>query len=231
MSKIAIVCVTCFTWLAITVEGQTARRSFVQAQGQGTVSAKPDQGTVDLAIVSQAQTAQDAANQNANQTTQVLAQLKQLLGNNADIRTLNYSLNPNYTYPPGGGQPNLIGFTANNTVEVTVGDLTLPGKVIDTAVQAGANRVESLRFSIKDDQPLRLQALRAAALQARSHADAIAQGLGMHTGAVISAAEGSGIRVLTPAVALGAAAQAPTPVQPGNVDVTATVTLEVEIMP
>jgi len=228
--KSAFVFVACLTWTAIAAQGQAARNHFIQTQGQGTVSGKPDQATVDLAIVTQAQTAQDAANQNANQTTQVLNQLKQLLGNNADIKTLNYSLSPNYTYPPNG-QPVLTGFTANNTVEVTVSDLTLPGKVIDTAVQAGANRVQGLSFSIKDDQPLRSQALRAAALQARAHADSIALGLGVHVGAVISAAEGVGIRVLTGSLGAAAAPQAPTPVQPGTVDITATVTLEVELVP
>ena len=222
-----------FVILAVTpmlAQTTVLPRRLIRSVGQGTASGKPDQAQVDLAVVTQAATAQDAAAQNANQTTAVLNQLKQLLGANADIKTLNYSLSPVYVYPRDGSPATLTGFTANNTVEATVGDLNLAGKIIDTAIQAGANRVDGLRFSIKDDQPLRIQALRSASLQARSHADAIALGLGVRLGAVIAAAEGysSGI-VSADRVSLTAGAAAPTPVQPGSIDVTAAVTLELEI--
>ncbi len=227
ISVIGCVIIAAMPTLAQTT---VAPRRLIRAVGQGKASGKPDQAQVDLAVVTQAATAQDAAAQNANQTTAVLTQLKQLLGANADIKTLNYSLSPVYNYPRDGSPATLTGFTANNTVEVTVGDLSLPGKIIDTAIQAGANRVDSLRFSINDDQPLRIQALRSAALQARAHADAIALGLGVHLGAVIAAAEGYAAGIVTAdRVGLTAGAAAPTPVQPGNIDVFATITLEIEI--
>ncbi len=207
-----------------------APRRLIRAVGEGKASGKADQVQVDLAVVTQAATAQEAASQNATQTTAVLTQLRQLLGANADIKTLNYSLSPVYNYPRDGSPATLSGFTANNTVEATVGDLSLAGKIIDTAIQAGANRVDSLRFSVKDDQPLKAQALRSASLQARAHADAIALGLGVRLGAIIAAAEGFNVGILTAdARATVAASAAPTPVQPGNIDVTATVTLEIEI--
>ncbi len=220
----------CIILAAAPMLAQTALtpRRLIRAVGQGTASGKPDQAQVNLAVVTQAATAQDAAAQNANQTTAVLTQLKQLLGANADIKTLNYSLSPVYTYPRDGSPATLTGFTANNTVEATVGDLSLPGKIIDTAIQAGANRVDGLRFSIKDDQPLRIQALRSASLQARSHAEAIALGLGVRLGTVIGAAEGYSAGIVV-ADRSALATAAPTPVQPGSIDVTATVTLEIEI--
>jgi uncharacterized protein YggE len=223
----------CMVLLTTSAPAQTTvtTRRLIRAIGDAKVSGKPDQAQVGLAVTTQAATAQDAAAQNANQTTAVLTALKQLLGANADIKTLNYSLSPVYNYPRDGGAPTLTGFTANNTVEATVGDLSLPGKIIDTAIQAGANRVDGLRFSMKDDQPLRGQALRAAGLQARSHADAIALGLGVRLGAVIAASEGYTIGTLAGDTARSgiAAAAPPTPVQPGSVDVSATVTLEIEI--
>ena len=227
MSAIGCVILAAMPALAQTT---VSPRRLIRAVGQGKASGKPDQAQVDLAVVTQAATAQDAAAQNANQTTTVLTQLKQLLGANADIKTLNYSLSPVYNFPRDGTPATLTGFTANNTVEATVSDLNLPGKIIDTAIQAGANRVDSLRFSINDDQPLRIQALRSAALQARAHADAIALGLGVHLGAVIAAAEGYSAGIVTPnQLGVAPAAAAPTPVQPGNIDITATITLEIEI--
>ena len=200
----------------------------IRTVGEGVASGKPDQAMVDVSVVTQASTAQDASSQNADKTSAVIAQLQQLLGPNASIRTINYSLNANYNYPQGGGNPTLTGFTAINTIEATVGDLSTVGRTIDTAIQAGATRVDGLRFSIKDDQPLKLQALRLASIQARSHADAIALGLGVHLGAVISAVEGYAATPILPGTL---AAAAPTPVQPGTLDVTATVTVEIELTP
>jgi uncharacterized protein YggE len=224
----------CLFFIATTATAQTTSSNprLIRAVGEGKATGKPDQAQLALAVVTQAATAQAAAEQNATQTTAVLTQLKQLLGANADLKTLNYSLSPVYNYPRDGGAPTLTGFIANNTVEATVGDLNLPGRIIDTAIQAGANRVDSLRFTIKDDQTLRGQALRAAALRARSHADAIALGLGVRLGAVLAAAEGfsSGIIYADASKGLAAAAPSvPTPVQPGTIDITAILTLEIEI--
>ena len=212
--------------LSVTAQAQTPpRRAVVVAAGQGTVSVQPDEAKVQFSVVTQAVTASDAASQNATQVTAVLAALRSVLGPSANLRTLSYSLNPNYS---NGNQPILIGYTATNTVQVTLSDLSLIGKVIDTGIQAGANRVQGLQFDLKDDQPTRAQALKLATVQAKAHADAMASGLGLKTGAAISIQEGFATTV--PPVRLGTAAPtATTPVETGTVDVTATVTLEVEL--
>jgi len=212
--------------LSVTAQAQTPpRRAVVVAAGQGTVSVQPDEAKVQFSVVTQAVTASDAASQNATQVTAVLAALRSVLGPSANLKTLSYSLNPNYS---NGNQPILIGYTATNTVQVTLSDLSLIGKVIDTGIQAGANRVQGLQFDLKDDQPTRAQALKLATVQAKAHADAMASGLGLKTGAAISIQEGFATTV--PPVRLGTAAPtATTPVETGTVDVTATVTLEVEL--
>jgi uncharacterized protein YggE len=217
--------------LAQDQSGTAPRRPHITAIGEGIASGAPDQAQVDVTVVTQAASAQDAAAQNANQTSAVLAKLRQMLGSTADIKTLNYSLTPNYNYPREGGNPTLTGFFASNTLKVTVSDLTLPGKIIDTAIQAGANRVDSLRFSLKEELPLRTQALGAAAQQARNRAVAIAMGLGLRVGNVISVEENASQQIVPQAMTMAAAAGgAPTPVQPGNVEVRATVTLDIELV-
>lgn len=216
--------------MPLLAQGQS--RSYVRSLGQATVSARPDQVQVQFGVVNQATSAQDAANQNATQTSAVLAALQSALGPGADIKTVGYSLTANYTYP-SGGQAVLSGYTASNMVEVTTTQLAQIGRLIDTGIQAGANRVQSLRFSLKDDQPLQVQALRQAGVQAKTHADAMAAGLGLKTGSVISLQEGSAVQVVPYDVRLasGAGATATTPVEAGLVNVTATVTLEIELTP
>jgi hypothetical protein len=156
-----------------------------------------------------------------------------VVGTAGELKTVGYSVTPNYKYPQGGGTPTLTGYTANNTVEVTTGDLSLGGKLIDSAVQAGATNVNSLRFALKDSEPARAEALRLATLQAKRHAEAIATGLTARLGYVIAAAEGGAVRTVnvdTRTLASGAGAT-PTPVETGMVDVYATVTLEIELIP
>ena len=83
----------------------------------------------------------------------------------------------------------ITGYTATNVVEVTLDDLTLVNKVIDTATQSGANVVQKLQFQLKNRAAVRAQALRQAAQQARISADAIAAGLGVKVVRVMSAEE------------------------------------------
>jgi len=207
--------------------GQTATRRFIRSFGEGSVSVTPDQAKIQFSVVTQAVTAQAAADQNATQVAAVLAALRSVLGPNAELKTLSYSLSPIYSSPRDGSQPVITGYTASNTVEATVNDLSLIGRLIDTGIQAGGNRVQALRFGLKDDQPQRLQALRLAAIQAKAHADAMAAGLNLKAGAVVSIQEGS---VVVPfEFADTRLAAATTPIETGQVNVRATVTLEVDL--
>ena len=206
----------------------TMRRPFIRSLGQGTISVQPDLAKVNIGVVTTAATAQDASAQNATKVAAVLSQLTQLLGMGADIKTISYSLNANYNYPTGS-PPVLINYSVTNIVQVTTGDLANIGKVIDVGTQAGANTIQGLQFSLKDEQPARAQALKLAAQQARAHADAIAAGVNGRTGAVLAAEEGGSVSI-TPIRALTPSAATTTPVLPGTLEVQASVTLEVELI-
>jgi len=205
----------------------TTRIPFVRAVGQASVAVAPDQARIDFSVTTQSTTAQDAAARNATQTSTVITALQSVLGSSANMRTINYSLTALYSYSQGQ-QPVLTGYSATNTVEATVTNLTTVGRVIDTGIQAGATQVSGLTFGLQNDQPARAQALKLATAQAKSNADAITSGLGMHTGAVQTLQQG--IDTPTQVVAVGTAAPA-TPVQVGPVSVTATVTADFAITP
>lgn len=216
---------------AMPLRGQVvSQRPFVRAAGEGVVSVRPDQVKINVGVTTQAETAQASAEQNAARTGVVLNALRQLLGANADIKTVSYSVTPNYRYPQGGGTPTLLGYTTANVVEVTVADATVAGRVIDTATQAGANTVTGLRFTLRDSAQARSQALRLATQQARSNAESIAMGLGMRLGSIVSAEESSAVRAVTATDNRGGtAASTPTPVETGMVEVRATVVVEIEL--
>jgi uncharacterized protein YggE len=208
---------------------QPAQRHLVGASGQASISAKPDQARLNVGVITQAATAQDAASQNATQVAAVLAQLQVILGSSADIKTVGYSLSAVYRYPQGA-PPVLTGYSASNTVQVTMTDLSLIGRTIDAASQSGANSVQGLQFGLQDEEPVRQQALGLAAKQAKAHAQAIAAGLGASLGAVVSAQEGGSVVVRSLPVAT-AAAPTQTPIETGLVQIQATVSIQVELLP
>jgi uncharacterized protein YggE len=213
---------------SLTAAAQTAPpRSTVQATGTATISVTPDQAQINVSAISTAATAQDAANQNATIATNILMQITQALGTSGTVKTVAYSVTPNYTYAKDG-TATLTGYTVTNSIQATLNDLSITGKIIDTAVQAGASRIDSLVFSLKDDTDARSQALKAATVKAKAKADAMAASVGLTTGPFVAIQE-SGAVVL-PITTLGAAPTATaTPVQPGNLSVTGTVTIAVEL--
>lgn len=201
----------------------------IQTSGEGQVTVEPDRARIDVGVVTQASTSQAAASQNAGKLEATLARLRQSLGANADIRTVSYSLTPNYRYPREGGEPTITGYTATNIVRVTLDDLTKVGGVIDTATQAGANRIQRLQFMLRDEQPVQARALREAALQARSKADALAAALGVRISRVYAAVEGGPAVIPIRDITFARAETSQTPIEPGTIDIRATVVLTVEI--
>lgn len=228
--KTLLICSALLVLQSLAPAQVTAGRPTVRAVADATIISVPDQAKVSFSVDTQARTAQDAASQNAAITSAVIGALKNLIATNGEVRTSGYSVYPIYS---SGAQPTITGFTASNTVEATVWNLSLAGKLIDSAMAAGANRVQSLAFSLKDPEPVRLQALRQAAIRARAHADAMATGAGMRVGSVVSIVEGAVTTpIVYPSLSLGGAATGavtPTPIETGNVSTTATVTIEYEI--
>jgi uncharacterized protein YggE len=207
-----------------------ARPASITAVGSATVSVTPDMARVDISVVTQGATAQDATLANATQAGAVITALQGFVSSSSNIKTVSYYLSPVYNNPPPGQSATIIGYMVTNTVEVTLTDLSQVGKVIDTAIQSGANRVQGISFDVQDRNPVIAQALKSASGSARAQADAIASGLNVHTGAVLHASEGVNTAIPIP---LGAAASAAptTPIETGLVVVQASVTLEVTITP
>jgi uncharacterized protein YggE len=207
----------------------TARVRSIVAYGEGTVSVRPDMAKVNVGVITADKSATDAAGKNAEQATAVINAVKQVLGSNAEVRTISYNVGPTYTYAPGGGAPTLTGFQVTNIVQATVPNTTQIGQVVDAAIQAGANRIDGISFGLKDDASARAQALRAAAQQARQKADTIAAGLSVRVGGVIMASEGyQYVPVAAERSGVNATSVA-TPVEAGTLDIRATVTLQLEI--
>jgi uncharacterized protein YggE len=202
----------------------------IRVHGEATVSAEPDQAQFDIGVETQAATAKDAADKNSAQTSAVVQELRSILPT-GDVKTVNFSVNPNYVYPPGGGAARITGYTATNTVRLQISDIPMLQKVIDVAMKSGANSINRLTFSLKNEEAVRAQALANAAAQAQSGAIALTAALKLKLGRLLRVEEGQPV-VVSPArqISFGRAQSTDvTPISPGRIDVHADVNLTYEI--
>lgn len=206
----------------------------VLVTGDSIVQAQPDTAVVTIAVVTQSATALVAQQENATKTEAVIRAVKSAAGAGAEIKTSGYNLQPQYNYRENQ-QPTIIGYQANNSVTVTLGDLTRVGPVIDAAAQAGANSVSNLLFTLRRDRPARDQALTEAAREAMGKAQVMAQALGGRVIRIIEVQEaGAGRppiiqREADDSFIRARAAQASTPIETGALDIRAQVQLVAEI--
>jgi uncharacterized protein len=194
----------------------------IAAQGTAEVRATPDRAVVRFGVQLDAPEAQ-AAQARVNEAMQpVIQALRRLNVSETCIATERLGLSPVYEQK---GRPRLVGYHASNVVRVELNDLARLGPVIDAAVGAGANSVEGIQFTVANEAPFRAQAFQQASEAAHAKAQAIADALGVRMGDLLEASEG-GVEVTWPHQVTFAARRvdgAPTPVQPGEMTVRATV--------
>jgi uncharacterized protein YggE len=204
--------------------------STLRVHGQATVLAEPDQVQFDIGVVTPAETAKAATDRNATQSNALVQALRDLVPAGA-IKSLNFSVNPNYRYPQQGA-PTIAGYTASNTVRLLLNDISKLQKIIEIAANSGANSVNRLAFTLQNERPVRAQALAEAAAQAKAAAEALASSLKLKLGHLLSVEEGQPVIVSPPREISFEKLQSTgvSPISPGTINVHADVDLTFEIV-
>jgi uncharacterized protein YggE len=144
-----------------------------------------------------------------------------------DVRTSVLSVQPRFAYHDNE-PPTPAGFEMANVVEVTVRDLARLTEVIDGALRAGATSMDSLEFRLADPAPAQREARMRAMAEARVNADVLASAAGLTISGVGSVVEDGAVappRPFAKAERMAFAADAPTPVESGSLEITARVTV------
>ncbi len=208
----------------------TRRLTLVTVSGDARISVDPDTATVTISVVTQNPSAVEAQQSNAARTTAVLSAVKSAAGPGSEIKTSGYSLIPQRVYTQNE-PPTITGYEARNGVIVTMNDLTRVGPVIDAASKAGANNIEGVSFSLREDRDARGRALAESTRAAMAKANILAQTLGGRIARIVSISEGG----TTPRPVIYAQqesfarASVETPIEPGTLDLTSFVQLTAEI--
>lgn len=213
---------------AFAAPQQETPRPTLSVDGQGTGTAAPDMATVTIGVTTQGKDAAKAQNDNAWVSNQIQAAVRGLGIAEKDIQTRNYSFYPNYSTDKDR-RNEVTGYTVNNSVIAVVRDIKLTGKVIDAALNNGANEINSLDFSASDTKAVRKVALLNAVQDARDKADIIAKGLGKRIVGIQNVSESTGYietRRFGGNMLMAVAKDAATPIAPGSLSLTANVHID-----
>jgi hypothetical protein len=197
---------------------QTIAGTRLDIAASGEVTRVPDIAVISAGVVSRAATASGALQDSADRMTRVLAALKRAGVEDRDVQTSNVSLNPEYRYE-NNQPPQLVGYTASNTVTIRFRDIRNSGKILDALVHEGANQINGPSLTIDKPEAALDEARARAIAVGRARAELYARSLGLRVVRVVSVEENGGNYPVPPPVPIFAAArmaQAETKIEPGE---------------
>jgi uncharacterized protein YggE len=205
----------------------------------GTVTHVPDTAFVTFGLDSPGKVLAEAQRRNSVTMSNVMDRLRDLQIDKDRIQTSSFTVSPHYRPQPKRSadappaSPEIVGYVVSNMVTVEIRALDKVGTVIEEVLKAGANNFHGLHWGLRDEQSVRLSALKQAAAKAREKAAVLSEVLHMRLVRVLSVSEGG--HVVRPAAPMARMAMdvgaGEVPISPGEMKVEASVTLVYEIAP
>ncbi len=205
----------------------------IQTYGQAELKAQPDLARISLAIGTRNKSADNAVAENAVIANEVKKSLLEAGIPENNIKTGSYQL---YSYRETAMEQseineNPIFYQVTNEMIITTGEIDTIGEIIDLAVASGVNSVNYINFELTDPQDLILQALQKATQQAFQKAKAIAESINEEIATLANLREENTnyqpFRFQDTAMQREISfASAPTPIEPDEVSIRASVIAE-----
>jgi hypothetical protein len=203
----------------------------ITTTGEAVIRRAPDRSFVTAAVETRARDPRDAQRQNAATMTAVQQRLEAAGVAGDAVRTLGYSIQQEVDWV--NGRRVLREYLARNAIEVRLDAIERTGEILDTVVQAGATAVTDVRFDLVDRAGAEREALRLAVIDARARADAAAAGAGLTVDRVLRIDDSrQSFQPPRPMLAMAREAadmQVATPIEAGDIEIRAQVTLTVAI--
>jgi len=198
--------------------------------GRGDVDIKPDRAQVLFSVETRASTAATAAAENSRRQRTVLDTLQQLGVAPDQLQTAYLQVTPEMVYPGQGLPPKVSGYLARNSVRVEVLKLDQTGILVDAGLAKGSTGIGGLQFYSSKEAESRREALSKAVIAARLDAEVMAKAAGYRLGELLEiignqqpsspVSFGMELRSARASIDTG-----PTPVNPGEIKISQTVTV------
>ena len=204
--------------------------SKLTVQGEGKVSAAPDMATIVLGVETQNASAAGAVRENAVLMNETINALLAAGIAEKDIQTSTFSLTtmPQDEPKMANEEPKAPVFLATNQVTVKLNNTTDVGMVLDAAVSAGSNSIQQVSFDLIDPIPQNDMALTRAIEDAQRKAEVAANAADVNLGRILEINEG--YVYVESGAKMASFAGFATPIQPGELEISASVTVVYEIL-
>ena len=230
--KTKIILILLLTIICFPAKGKaetlcTSCDSTLLVTGNGEVKAKPDKATITVEVVSRGKTANEAVSTNAASAQKLLNALTRAGIADTDIETQNVSVFPIYKDKPNL-QPNdnaIIGYEARNSLIAIVRIISDVGNIIDLISSTGNYTIQGISFSLENDTTAKNDALKKAVSDADQKAKIIAASAKTSITGIKRITADNNNFIFNKSIE-AAAADFSTPVQPGDLTVSASVSIE-----
>lgn len=199
--------------------------------GNGTATVAPDVATVTLGIQTRHDLVAQAVAQNNTVATRIMNAARGVGVSNADMRTAYFSVYSQPKYDEFGSPTGEVSYFVDNSLEVRLRDVSKLSDLLQAAVNAGANSIYGINFSVADTKAAEDEARGEAIGDARTRADELAAAAGVSLGEIVSVTTGTfgyPPQPYYPAFGMGGGGDGP-PTQPGTLEVSAQVTVVYEV--
>ncbi|WP_066293666.1 SIMPL domain-containing protein [Bacillus sp. FJAT-29937] len=153
------------------------KQNIIRVSGLGKVTAAPNRAEITLGVSTEDVQLEKAQNDNAAAIAKIKNALNSIGINDEQIRTVNYSIFPQYDFIEG--KQIFRGYRVEHLLLITISDIEKAGLAVDTAVKNGANIVTGIKFSVSNPSQYEQQALAFAVIHSFQKAEAIAKTLGV----------------------------------------------------
>jgi uncharacterized protein YggE len=198
-------------------------------RGEARLEIPADQARLNLAVITTADDAESALQQNNARLRAVEKELTAAGLEKNEYHTGQFAIRPDWSPRPHDAKPDwkpaIVGYTVTNSIEVKTVRLTAVGRLIEAAARAGADNIQNLTFDLADPASHRDAAIAAATSNARGEALALAAAADVRLGPVLSLDLEPAGTPPRPRVMRMAAEAATVPITPGNVEIRAGVTV------
>ncbi len=163
----------------------------ISVSGEGKIAAKPDIATLNATIITTRATVSQAQAENTTSSAKVSKFLRETSIDSKDIKTINYSIHPQYFYPENR-KPEITGYQIRNSMEIKIRDLSMVDDVLGGLVENGANEIGNVVFVIENPNKLKEEARELAIVSAKEKAKVLSKSLKVRLGRIIGFSENDG---------------------------------------
>lgn len=203
------------------------REPTLTVTGRGSIARAPDRATIPLTIITDAASAERALSDNNAKYHAIIVALEQQHVAAHAIETTSLSMQFNPRPPnPNPQYAQRFGYIVTRSLALSLDDLTVVGRVIDSLTSAAAPEIGSVFYGLRDSESAQHAAQAAAIVDARAQAEAEAAAAGVRITRVLAIGTPSA-PIFSPRIMTLAkpAANIPTDIQPGDVHVEASVSV------